>query len=320
MTSTAPRPLFLAPRPVPRPWGGRRVASRYGWDGGDARIGEWWLASSYPGTETALRDLHGDLAAWLDGPGRAAGCPSSGAFPLLLKFLDCGDVLSAQVHPDDETAARWDLPRGKTEAWHVLDTDPGSGVYLGLAEGVSAERFFDAVQAGAGDDDVAAMLHFVEVAPGDTFHVAAGTVHAVGGGLSLFEVQQNSDTTHRIHDWGRGRDVHLADARISTHDVGPVGPVDVSAAAVDDDGWTRLVDDPAFVLRHARVAPGAEQRAAPGAGRGYAIVTVLAGAGRLTTDAGDHALRDGDTAILFEPFALSAERELDVVVCDPPRD
>lgn len=320
VASSAPPPLLLDPRPVPRPWGGRRVASRYGWRvPGDATIGEWWLASSYPETETTVRGTDRDLSAWLDGPGAPAGLPSARDFPLLLKFLDCGDVLSVQVHPDDATAARFALPRGKTEAWHVLDAEAGSGVYLGLADGVTPAAFFDAIEAGAGDRDVRRMLHFVEVRPGDTFHVAAGTVHAVGGGLSLFEVQQSSDTTYRIHDWSRGREVHLAEARASAHDTGPVGPVDVSAAPTDDDGWTILVDDAAFVMRHAHVPPGSARRGRPAPDRAYALVTLLSGSGGLRTASGEHAVEAGDTALVFEPFEVVTGSALDVIVCDPPR-
>ncbi len=320
----AARPLFLEPRSVARPWGGRRVASRYGWSAGSETIGEWWLASSYPGTETTVRGQRADLALWLDGPGSELGCPSGSQFPLLLKFLDCGEVLSAQVHPDDMTASMFELPCGKTEAWHVLDAEPGAGVYLGLARGVKADDFFDAIQDGATDDAVRRMLHFIEAKPGDTFHVAAGTVHAVGGGLSLFEVQQNSDTTYRIHDWGRGRDIHLEEARASTLDVGPGRAIDTASAPTDADGWATLVSDPAFVMRRGALGAGSTRRCGIAPGRNFALLTVLSGTGTLRTEVdGDGIdaapLQPGDTALLFGPSDIVAASDLDILVCDPPQ-
>src|SRR5205814_6284758 len=119
--------------------------------------GEWWLASCRPEAPTLLAGGASSLAQWLDGPGRTLGGPSGAEFPLLLKFLDSDAILSLQVHPDDATAARHGLPRGKTEAWHVLHAEPGARVFLGTAPGVSCSRLLDRVAAGADDAEITAL-------------------------------------------------------------------------------------------------------------------------------------------------------------------
>ena len=313
--------LALQPLPVDRPWGGRRVARRFGWDDSRPR-GEWWLASCRDDARTPLRDAAprapADLAAWLAGPGRALGLPAPADFPLLVKFLDSEQLLSLQVHPDDEVAARQGLPSGKTEAWVVLEAEPGACVYLGTAEGVSAATLLDRVAAGASDDEVRSLLRRVEVRPGDVLLVPAGTVHALGPGLATFEVQQNSDTTWRIHDWGRGRPVHLEQARQSARDLGPPTVLRGAArrAAGAATGWETLLSTGAFALRAAQVAG----RLALEVPRGYALLTVLEGRGRLAPDGGAGArleLAPGDTVFVHGPAALEGEA-LSLLVVDPP--
>ena len=316
--------LALSPLPVDRPWGGHRIARRFGWDDSRPR-GEWWLASCRDDARTPLR-LHAggapaDLAAWLAGPGRGLGLPAPADFPLLVKFLDSEQLLSLQVHPDDAVAARQGLPRGKTEAWVVLEAEPGAGVYLGTAEGIAAATLLDRVAAGAGDDEVRSLLRRIEVGPGDVLLVRAGTVHAIGPGLAIFEVQQNSDTTWRIHDWGRGRPVHLAQARQAARDLAP--PVVLRAAArgaaaagAGAGAWRSLLATDAFTLRAARVSG----RQALGVPRRYALLTVLEGHGRLSQEGrpeGRLELAPGDTVFVHEPAVLEGEA-LSVLVVDPP--
>jgi mannose-6-phosphate isomerase len=127
-------------------------------------------------------------------------------FPLLLKFLDAARTLSVQVHPDDARAARLAPPDlGKTEAWVVLEAEPGSLVYAGLKPGVGREGLAAAIREGRCED----CLHVVRAAPGDCFFLAAGTVHALGAGLLVAEIQQSSDVTYRLYDWNRlGSDGH----------------------------------------------------------------------------------------------------------------
>lgn len=121
-------------------------------------------------------------------------------FPLLIKFLDANDWLSLQVHPNDAQAKAYDpKENGKTEAWIILDAEPGSQICVGLKEGVGKTEFADHLAAGTVEET----LNMFEVKAGDCVFVPAGTVHAIGAGVLLAEVQQQSDLTFRLHDWGR---------------------------------------------------------------------------------------------------------------------
>jgi mannose-6-phosphate isomerase len=309
----------LSPLPVGRPWGGQRAARHFGWPqpagpqaigAGEQAIGEWWLASCQPGAISRLAPpAKGNLEALLATAGRDEGLPPAADFPLLVKFLDCAEALSVQVHPDDETARAQGLPRGKTEAWHVLAAEPEAAVWLGTAPGVSAARLLDRVAAGAGDDEVRALLRRVPVRAGDTLVVRGGTVHAIGPGLLLYEVQQNSDTTWRIHDWGRGRPVHLKEARQAALDHPPESPRRAEKRA----GWTELARMAAFGLRAARVA-GELDVAAHGP---FALITALSGSGTIATGGRELALRPGTTALLAGSARLSGA-DLSVLCTDAP--
>jgi mannose-6-phosphate isomerase len=171
-------------------------------------------------------------------------------FPLLLKFLDCNRTLSVQVHPNDEQAARLDPPDlGKTEAWVVLAADPGSKIYSGLKPGVDRGALQAALEAGKCEE----CLHQFEPRVGDCVFIQAGTVHALGAGLVIAEIQQASDTTFRLFDFnrvdaeGKPRPLHVADS-LATIDYnrGPVEPV--TSCATDQPGRERLVECDKFVL------------------------------------------------------------------------
>lgn len=135
-------------------------------------------------------------------------------FPLLIKFIDANDNLSVQVHPDDELAKRKYGQSGKTEMWHVIAAEPGAGLYVGFNQKVTKTQYVKAVEEGT----LAELLKFYPVQPGDTFMIPAGTVHAIGKGVLLAEIQQPSDVTFRIFDWnrvddeGNPRELHTAEA------------------------------------------------------------------------------------------------------------
>jgi mannose-6-phosphate isomerase len=147
-------------------------------------------------------------------------------FPLLIKFLDASDRLSVQVHPNDAQAKTFDpTENGKTEAWVIIHAEPGSRVYAGLKNGVTAETMRAAIAAGKLED----CLHSFEVSAGDCVFIPAGTVHAIGEGILLAEVQQSSDMTFRLYDWdrvgadGRPRELHIEQAIACTNfEFGPV--------------------------------------------------------------------------------------------------
>jgi mannose-6-phosphate isomerase len=174
-------------------------------------------------------------------------------FPLLLKFIDARDHLSVQVHPDDELAQTLAaVPRGKTEAWVVLHAEPGSQIFAGLKNGVGRTEFGRAVAGGHTAD----CLHSFEPKIGDCVFLPAGTVHALGAGLTIFEVQQTSDTTYRLFDWnrwdantGRPRDLHVEQALACTNfERGPVHPVEAEQDSIGHGVTETLVQCDYFSL------------------------------------------------------------------------
>lgn len=175
------------------------------------------------------------------------------AFPLLFKFLDACQDLSVQVHPDDARAAALGTPDlGKTEAWYVIDAVPGSRIYAGLREGVTRDRLAEALRAGRCDE----VIHAFPVRAGDCVFIPAGTVHAIGAGLLVAEIQQSSDVTFRLHDWnrvgpdGRPRALHVEEGLEATTQLGPVAPVTRMPTA--DPAVTRLVACDYFIFDEVR--------------------------------------------------------------------
>jgi mannose-6-phosphate isomerase len=171
-------------------------------------------------------------------------------FPLLIKFLDASDRLSVQVHPNDEQARRMGRgENGKTEAWIILDAHPGSLIYAGLKRGVDRRTLSDALDNGT----VVDCLHTVAVNPGDCIFVPAGTVHAIGEGILLAEIQQSSDVTFRLFDWGRlgpngqPRALHREEAMACIDfDRGPIDPI---GTAEQNQPTEELVRCDYFVIR-----------------------------------------------------------------------
>ncbi len=224
-----PAPLYpLRFQPIFKPaiWGGRRLAEMFPGAPAEGPIGEAWVLSDHgddvsvvadgPLTGTTLRELMRDRREELLGPSLA----HHETFPLLLKFIDARENLSVQVHPNDDLAQELaGVSRGKSEAWVVLHAEPGSRIYAGLKEGVDRPRLEKAIAEGT----VADCLHSFEPTVSDCVYLPAGTIHALGGGITIFEVQQTSDTTYRLFDWnrvdaktGRPRDLHIEKALAST--------------------------------------------------------------------------------------------------------
>lgn len=192
-----------------RIWGGQKLRTLYGKSIPEDRpIGEAWLIADHATCESRLADgplrgaslrelLTHDAAAVL---GTRAQLTPHGRFPLLLKLLDASDVLSVQVHPDDETAKRLGEPDvGKTEMWHVLDSGPEGDIFCGLQPDVDTKQLAEAIQTGT----LEPLLLRTRAAKDMSVFVQAGTMHAIGAGLVLAEIQQNSNLTYRCFDWNR---------------------------------------------------------------------------------------------------------------------
>jgi mannose-6-phosphate isomerase len=214
----------------------------------------------------------------------------------LFKFLDCNRTLSVQVHPNDEQGAKLDPPDlGKTEAWVVLAADPGSKIYAGLKPGVTRDELSAAINEGTCET----CLHEFEPQAGDCVFIKAGTVHALGAGLVIAEIQQASDTTFRLFDWnrvdaaGKPRQLHIADSLGVTDYMR--GPVDAQQPMLTGSpGRERLVDCDKFMLDRLTLT---ESQAVGGDERFHLLVP-LAGAISVSGDAIAEPLTLGQTCLV----------------------
>ncbi len=200
-------------------WGGDAFSRIFG--RGPVPSAESWEAACHHTGSSTITDgpydgLTLDEAAAAHGRGFYALSARQTRLDVLFKLIDARDRLSLQVHPGDEQAAlEGDL--GKTELWYTLASRPGAGVYVGLRRPLSPARFEELLRA----DALEPFLNFIELAPGDAVFLPAGLLHAIGGGLLLAEIQQNSNTTYRVSDWGRldargaARELHLDKALLA---------------------------------------------------------------------------------------------------------
>lgn len=202
-------PLTFTPALRDYIWGGRRLETLYGRSLPPGIVAESWEISGHPNAPTVadagywkgqtLPAIQEALGARLVGS-FGAWALKRDKFPLLIKLLDANQDLSVQVHPDDEYAqAHENGELGKTEMWYVLHADPGAQLILGVRAGTTRKSFLAALEAG----QLESVLHRVPITAGQAVAVPAGTVHALLAGVVVAEIQQNSDTTYRIYDWGR---------------------------------------------------------------------------------------------------------------------
>ncbi len=313
----APVPFTLVPQLFEKVWGGQRLA-RLGKSLPDpqARYGESWELADMPSTSAsgagggsvrttiasgplAGRTLRDAVSAWGTALLGDARPTAAGDFPLLVKFLDACDNLSVQVHPSPAHAAAHPGSHLKTECWYILDADPGSVIYKGLRPGVTRESF--AAKARAGDPSIVADLMAIPAIPGECHNLPSGTVHALGAGVLVAEVQTPSDTTYRLYDWGRtGREMHIEQSLASAMFEEPPAPTRIALGG----GRTRLVTTDFFTLDGFDLDADRFAPLWPEPTRRCAALIVLAGRGRIeAADGTTLTLATGDTAVI--PAACS---------------
>jgi mannose-6-phosphate isomerase len=239
-------PLLMQPLFDPRPWGTHELGPIYPRHF-DEKIGESWLTGDHCKiqngalagkslAEVALRfkrQLVGDAPS------------DESRFPLLAKFLFPHEKLSVQVHPDDDDARAIGQPWGKTECWYVAHATAGAEIGVGLKAGTTRAQFEQAIHENRAEE----LLNWVKVAAGDLIYVAGGTVHTLGPGAIIVETQQQSDTTFRLYDYGRPRELHLKDGlRVIKDQVasGKVRPQAFSKSGMNGNRVLRLVESPYF--------------------------------------------------------------------------
>lgn len=182
-------------------WGGNTLKTMYGKESESEILAESWEVSCHPDGPSILESENITLADFIEkNPGVLGNaCDKFDEFPMLVKFIDAKNALSIQVHPDDAYSKEFEGQLGKTEMWYIVDAKPGSFLYFGFKESVSKEKF----AASIADDTVCDLLNKVEVKTGDMFFIEAGTIHAIGAGIVIAEIQQSSNVTYRVYDYGR---------------------------------------------------------------------------------------------------------------------
>ena len=245
--------------------------------------------------------------------GSRVRCENVRAFPLLIKFLDACDHLSIQVHPDDHNA-RQKMPgeSGKTEMWYVLDAEPGASLILGLKDGVTPHELRNALETG----EVRQYFHVSPVSAGDAIFIPAGTVHAILKGIRLAEIQQNSDTTYRIYDWGRlgldgkPRELHIEDSlRVIDFERGCIKPS--PGVLIKEQGYQRRILSacPYFAVEEMEIE-FLEDGISP---ERFEAWMVISGTGTLRVGTDQYQLRAGETWILpagLDNFELAGPLKL----------
>ena len=259
-------PLTFYPIFKERVWGGRNLERLYGQAlPPRVPIGESWEISDRPGDVSVIANgpLAGKDLRWLMENHQAGLLGAAGArngrFPLLIKILDAREKLSLQVHPPARKAAELD-GEPKTEMWYIADAAPEAELFAGLKRGVTRAMFEQKIRDGS----IADCFHRVPVRTGDAMFLPSGRVHAIGAGLVIFEIQQNSDTTYRVFDWnrvgldGQPRELHVAEslASIDFDDFEPT-LVQTKFAGNAATKHRPLVHDPLFAVEAVQIATGA---------------------------------------------------------------
>jgi mannose-6-phosphate isomerase len=297
-------PLAFTPLLKRIRWGGRKLQSLLGRNiGPESDYAESWEIADHADGTNSVAD--GPLAG-ISLPEIIQRYPRElfgkhqhfTQFPLLIKFLDANDWLSLQVHPNDLQAKTFNpVENGKTEAWVILHAEPGARICCGLQPGVTPES----LQQALGGCNLEDLLHIYEVHAGDCVFVPAGTVHALGPGIVLAEIQQQSNLTFRLHDWGRTdasgkpRPIHVAESLACTNfQQGPVSPVIPNSRCDNDHAFEELVDCPCFTIhRHQSNKPfsiSGDER--------FHILISLEGDARIETATGSTDIRFGQTLLL----------------------
>ena len=238
-------PIKLKPAFKDYLWGGTRLRDDFGKDCDFDKIAESWELSCHKDGNSVVAD--GEfagltLAQYIEKEGKSVlgtNCEKFENFPILIKLIDAKDNLSVQVHPNNEDAQRVEGEYGKTEMWYVVDCDEGASLLYGFKHNITKEEFRERIE----NNTLLEVTNSVPVKKGDVFFIEAGTLHAIGKGILIAEIQQNSNTTYRIYDYGRvgadgkPRQLHI-DKAVDVTNLCPAKPYPQSEP-VDMGGWTK---------------------------------------------------------------------------------
>ena len=294
------QPLKLKPAFKDNIWGGTRLKTDYGMQSDLERLAEAWVLSCHkdgPSTVEGGEYAGLTLPEAIEKMGKACLGTKGSAFaffPILIKLIDARDNLSIQVHPSDDYALKVEHEFGKTEMWYVVDCDPGAYLYYGFNRVIDKEEFARRIA----DNTLPEVLNKVEVHKGDCFFIASGTIHAIGGGILIAEIQQNSNTTYRVYDYGRlgadgkPRELHIEKAEAVT----TLTPPTAAYGAVEAvDGVARLASCKYFTVDRIDLAGKASGLVDESS---FVSLLVLEGTPTLTAGETTLSLKAGDSVFL----------------------
>lgn len=302
-------PLQLTPPIKDYLWGGTRLKTEYGYPSDKDIAAEAWVLSCHKdgssvvaNGELAGKTLPEALAEWGDEAigEKAAAFPY---FPLLIKLIDAKDRLSVQVHPDNDYALRVEGEFGKTEMWYVVDCEPGAQLIYGFNQTLTKEELRRRIE----EDTLPEVCNFVPVKKGDVFFIQAGTLHAIGAGILIAEVQQNSNTTYRVSDYGRlgadgkPRPLHVdkaVDVTVPTPPAIPYGAIG-EATAVDGGSVRALASCELFTADLLNV----DGTVTVGKADSFVSLLCLDGEAKLTGEGTELTLKKG--ASVFIPAGMT---------------
>jgi len=314
-------PLLLRPEFHERVWGARSLAPIYSQEITGNPVGEAWLTgdnckiANGPFAGRTLRGLCEEFGAQLLGEAGSA----SYRFPLLIKFLFPRDKLSVQVHPDDVAAARKGEPCGKTECWYILQADSGAKIGLGLKPGTTKTEVENAIREIRMEE----LLNWIEVGQGDLIYVDAGTVHTIGPGVVIVETQQNSDTTYRLYDYGRPRDLHIQDGLEATKEQTHAGKA-IRSEPQSEHGKTQvnLITSPCFIVDKFKLSKTWEFRRPKHAPNSVWCLVAVSGCGVVQAEGvAPTTFSCGDAVVVpasVEKFILAPQWELEFLCASLP--
>jgi mannose-6-phosphate isomerase len=304
-------------------WAGTRLKSEYGKETDLQKISETWELSVRDDEMARIIGGEADgltLAEYFAECGYDCVTPDFKAgdrFPLLVKFIDAEDCLSVQVHPDDKYAGLVENDSGKTEMWYIVDAKEGSRLIYGLADGVNAEDFAAAVAEGR----IGETMNYVDVNAGETYFIPAGMLHAIGAGILIAEIQQNSDLTYRVYDFdrvgadGKKRELHVKKALDVTR---PFTEDEISAQRFErgkDTGIGELLANSKYFKVRRLDQNGTATLTAPP--ESFVSLLCTEGEGAIVADGASYPIVKGDSYFIpagMGEFSLSGK--LDVVISE----
>lgn len=298
------QPILLAPAFKDYLWGGTKLKTQYGKQSDLDIVAESWELSTHKDGQSTVAsgsDRGLSLTEYIEKHGEAV-LGSHGAafdfFPILIKLIDARDNLSIQVHPDDDYALKNEGEYGKTEMWYILEAEEGASLYYGLNTEVSKEEFRRRIESNT----LLEVLNRVEVHKGDVFFIQAGTVHAIGKGIVICEIQQNSNTTYRVYDYdrrdaqGNPRQLHIEQA-IQVSDLKPAPENTSAGEEVSHEGYTQkqLASCRYFTVERLYIASRAELNITA---ESFHSLVVTEGSGTLAMEGTELSFKKGDSILI----------------------